>query len=87
MAARYAGAAPSERDLSLPARGVLFSSAGERQGLARACHEPWPLPRAQATAVDDHLVTAAGLPAPQGPPLVHYSPGVDVAIGRPEKLT
>ena len=28
--------------------------------------------------------TAAGLPAPGGEPLVHYSPGVDVTIGRPE---
>ena len=28
---------------------------------------------------------AAGLPAPEGEPLVHYSPGVDVAIGRPER--
>jgi hypothetical protein len=34
--------------------------------------------------VDDHLLTAAGLPVPEGEPLVHYSPGVDVAIGRPE---
>ena len=35
--------------------------------------------------VDDQLLTAAGLPAPDGPPLVHWSPGVDVTIGRPEK--
>ena len=28
---------------------------------------------------------AAGLPAPRGEPLVHYSPGVDVRIGRPER--
>jgi uncharacterized protein YqjF (DUF2071 family) len=34
--------------------------------------------------VEDHLLTTAGLPAPEGEPLVHYSPGVDVAIGRPE---
>ena len=45
----------------------------------------WPLHRAEAATVDDQLITAAGLPAPAGPPLVHYSPGVDVAIGRPEK--
>jgi uncharacterized protein len=35
--------------------------------------------------VDDQLLTATGLPAPDGEPLVHYSPGVDVAIGRPER--
>jgi uncharacterized protein YqjF (DUF2071 family) len=33
---------------------------------------------------DDHLVAAAGLPPPRGEPLAHYSPGVDVRIGRPE---
>lgn len=77
----------SERDHFLTARWILYSSAGSRQRLARACHEPWPLHRAEATVVDDRLVTAAGLPVPQGAPLVHYSPGVDVTIGRPEKLT
>ena len=35
--------------------------------------------------VDDRLIAAAGLPAPSGAPLVHYSPGVDVTIGRPER--
>jgi uncharacterized protein YqjF (DUF2071 family) len=34
--------------------------------------------------VDDSLISAAGLPEPSGEPLVHYSPGVDVRIGRPE---
>ncbi|HUY47458.1 MAG TPA: ATP-binding cassette domain-containing protein [Streptosporangiaceae bacterium] len=58
--------------------------AGYSQRFARAAHQPWPLYRARALAVDDGLVTAAGLPAPDGEPLVHYSPGVDVRIGLPE---
>jgi uncharacterized protein len=74
-----------ERDHFLTARWILFSVAGSRRRLARACHEPWPLHRAEATTVDDGLLVAAGLPAPVGAPLVHYSPGVDVAIGRPER--
>jgi uncharacterized protein YqjF (DUF2071 family) len=68
----------------LTARWMLFSVIAGRLVSARACHQPWPLHRAQALVVDDHLLTAAGLPAPGGEPLVHYSPGVDVAIGRPE---
>jgi uncharacterized protein len=68
----------------LTARWTLFSVTGSRLVSARACHQPWPLHRAQALLVDDHLLTAAGLPAPDGEPLVHYSSGVDVAIGRPE---
>jgi uncharacterized protein YqjF (DUF2071 family) len=68
----------------LTARWMLFSVAGSRPVSARACHQPWPLYRAQAQVLEDHLLTTAGLPAPEGEPLVHYSPGVDVAIGRPE---
>jgi uncharacterized protein YqjF (DUF2071 family) len=74
-----------ELDHFLTARWILFSVAGARHRFARACHQPWPLHRAQVQAVDDGLVAAAGLPQPRGEPLVHYSPGVDVRIGRPEK--
>jgi uncharacterized protein YqjF (DUF2071 family) len=73
------------RDHLLTARWVLFSSAGNRHRFARAFHEPWPLHRADALDVDDRLIAAAGLPQPTDPPLVHYSPGVDVKIGRPER--
>ncbi|WP_250279454.1 DUF2071 domain-containing protein [Frankia sp. Cppng1_Ct_nod] len=74
-----------ERDHFLTARWMLFSAAGSRYRFARAWHEPWPLNRAQALSVDDQLVAAAGLPQPDGEPLVHYSPGVAVRIGRPER--
>jgi uncharacterized protein len=72
------------RDHFLTARWVLFSVPGRRRFFARAAHEPWPLYRAQALTVDDGLLDAAGLPLPAGEPLTHYSPGVDVRIGRPE---
>jgi uncharacterized protein len=74
-----------ERDHFLTARWVLFSAADGRRRFARAQHEPWPLHRARALAVADQLVAAAGLPPPRGEPLAHYSPGVDVRIGRPER--
>jgi len=74
-----------DRDHFLTARWILFSVSGARYRFARACHQPWPLHRAETLAVDDRLIAAAGLPQPQGPPLVHYSPGVDVRIGRPER--
>lgn len=73
------------RDHFLTARWILFSVFGGKPMLARACHPPWPLHRARVRGLDDGLMTAAGLPAPEGDPLVHYSPGVDVAIGRPER--
>jgi uncharacterized protein len=82
---QYAPRELSERDHFLTARWILFSVSGTTHRLARACHQPWPLHRAQATQVDDRLIQAAGLPAPVGSPLVHYSPGVDVTIGGPER--
>lgn len=79
---------PSEltaQDHFLTARFRLFSVTGDRRRTARAAHLPWPLHRATAADVSDELVTAAGLPSPQGDPLVHWSPGVTVRIGRPER--
>jgi uncharacterized protein len=75
---------PTELDHFLTARWILFSVTGSRRRLARACHQPWPLHQAEVRAVDDQLITAAGLPPPQGEPLALYSPGVDVRIGPPE---
>ena len=74
-----------DRDHFLTARWVLFSSAGDRTRFARAWHTPWPLFHADPIDVDDGLITMAGLPPPQGHPILHYSPGVDVRIGRPHR--
>jgi uncharacterized protein YqjF (DUF2071 family) len=83
--APFAAADLSDRDHFLTARWVLFSAAGGRRSFARAFHSPWPLHRAEPIAFDDFLITMAGLPSRQGQqPIVHYSPGVDVRIGRPE---
>ena len=81
----YEPAELGDQDHFLTARWVLFSVLAGRQFFARAEHPPWPLHRAEALTADDSLITAAGLPAPRGEPLAHYSPGVDVRIGRPER--
>ena len=75
------------RDLDhlLTAKWILFSASGRRRRFARARHAPWPLHHARVLECHDELVEAAGLPAPRGAPLVHYSPGVEVRIGRPER--
>lgn len=68
-------------------RWRLFSR-GPRGSIreARVDHPPWPLHRAEAIAIDDGLIAAAGLPAPDGEPHAMWSPGVDVRIGRPRRL-
>ena len=79
----YQPAELGDRGHFLTARWVLFSVLAGRQFFARAEHQPWPLYRGEALTADDSLMTAAGLPAPRGEPLVHYSPGsTSVSGGR-----
>ena len=85
VGAPLAAADLSVRDHFLTARWVLFSRGGWRERFARVFHEPWLLQRASARVHDDALLQAAGLPASNDEPIVHYSPGVDVRIGRPER--
>jgi uncharacterized protein YqjF (DUF2071 family) len=46
-------------------------------------HRPYPVRAARVLELQDELVGAAGLPEPGGPPIVHYSPGVDVEVFAP----
>jgi uncharacterized protein YqjF (DUF2071 family) len=50
-------------------------------------HPRWPLRRARVLHLDESLVQAAGLPAPAGAPLAHFSPGVEVKIGAPRLVS
>jgi uncharacterized protein YqjF (DUF2071 family) len=70
-----------ELDQFLTARYVLYTQIARRLAYAHAEHPPWPLTRARVLELEESLVQAAGLPAPQGQPLVHHSAGVPVRIG------
>ena len=83
---RYDPADLTPMDHFLTARWSLFSTPRSGLHLARAFHDPWPLHRAEAIEVDDHLIAAAGLPQPEGPPLAHWSPTVQVRIGLPQSI-
>lgn len=76
----------TELDHYLTARWALFSAPRSGLHKARAFHDPWPLHRASLLELDDSLVTAAGLSAPQGEPLMHYAPSVRVRIGWPTTI-
>jgi uncharacterized protein YqjF (DUF2071 family) len=78
---RLAAGEVGARDHWLTARWRLLSPSGAGFRQIAAEHPPWPLHAAEVVALDDHLITAAGLPRPEGPPLVHWSPGVAVRIG------
>ena len=69
-----------EFDHYLTARWQLYTTLGPVLARSNVEHEPWPLHRAVVRGLDTDLVTAAGLPAPEGEPVVHWSPGVRTRI-------
>jgi uncharacterized protein YqjF (DUF2071 family) len=75
-----------ELDHFLTARWRLFSASRAGLSHAPASHAPWPLHRARIVHLEDGLLQAAGLPKPQGDPLVHYSPTVEVRLGAPKEI-
>jgi uncharacterized protein len=65
----------------LTARYRLFTVVAGRLVAAEVEHPEWPLHGAQVRRLDQDLLPAAGLPAPDARPLVHASPGVPVRVG------
>jgi uncharacterized protein YqjF (DUF2071 family) len=62
--------------------------AQSRAGLTRtaAHHPPWQLSRATVVEVSDRLITASGIPQPDGEPLALWADGTVALIGRPIAL-
>ncbi len=73
-------------DHFLTARWRLYTVLGGALAYAPVEHPPWPLFRARVEDLNQDLIQAAGLPEPDGEPMVHYSPGVEVKVGRPTLL-
>jgi uncharacterized protein len=71
----------SEFDHYLTARFALWSRKLGVLTYTAVEHPPWALHNGLLRHLDDRLVTATGLSAPSGDPVVHYSPGVQVRIG------
>jgi uncharacterized protein YqjF (DUF2071 family) len=77
-------AAASERDHWLTGRWRAYSTVAGRLVKVPVQHQPWPLHDAEIVDLEQSLLSAAGLPEPDGAPLVQYSPGVDVRLGVPQ---
>jgi hypothetical protein len=78
---------PDDLSVFLSARWGLYSK-GLRNGVryAPVDHERWPLYSANLLSLNDTLVIASGLSAPQGNPHVMFSPGVSVRVGLPRRV-
>jgi uncharacterized protein YqjF (DUF2071 family) len=75
-----------ELQVFLTARWALGTTFGRRLVWAAVDHEPWPVHRAELVSCDETMLAAAGLPVPEGDPVVLWSPGVEVRIGRPTRV-
>ncbi len=76
----------SELNHFLTARWALGTRFGRWLMWAEVDHAPWVIHQAELLEVDESLLAAAGLPAPDGDPVVLWSPGVEVRIGRPRSV-
>ena len=74
-------------DRYLTARWGLYSTLRRRLLYAPVSHEPWPLRSAILLHLDDELVGAAGFKIPPVAPVVHWTTGVEVGVGRPRVVT
>lgn len=88
VGASIGAAAPGSFEHFLAERYILYSaSGGGALRIGRVHHRPYPLQRAEVLELEQSVVQAAGLPAPEGAPHVLYSPGVDVDVFSLERLS
>ncbi|MBB6645904.1 YqjF family protein [Halobellus ruber] len=61
---------------------ALRTAGADRAGtiVGRIDRDPWKLRPVDATVRGNTLFEAAGLPAPDGKPVVHYSPGFEMGV-------
>ena len=73
---------PGSLEFFLLERYYLYNVRGGKLHRGQVHHVPYPAHIAEALAVSDGLVDAAGLASVDGraPALTHYSPGVDVEV-------
>lgn len=80
---------PSELDLFLTGRWGSVSRWPMRRGRLRhhpVDHPTWQLREATLTYYDDASIEAAGLPRPDGEPIVRWVESIDARFGRPTRV-
>jgi uncharacterized protein len=78
---------PSDLEAFLTAQWRLFAYRRGRLFRADVEHPRWPLQRVAVERLDQTLLQAAGLPAPSGEPLAHFSSGTHVMTGWPAPVS
>ena len=68
-------------DNFLTARYRLYTMWGKRLAFAQIEHAPWPLHTARVLRLEQNLIERSGVLRAEGPPVVHFSPDLEVRIG------
>jgi uncharacterized protein YqjF (DUF2071 family) len=76
----------TDQDVFLMGRWSAYSEHPLGLLSVAVVHSPWPLHRATLGHLDETLLATVGLSSPEEPPVVHYSPGVDVGLSVPRLL-
>jgi uncharacterized protein YqjF (DUF2071 family) len=76
----------SSLETFLTNRWSLISKKNDQLHLAQIHHPEWPLRRGRLVHLNDHLLEAAGLPAPTAEPHVLCSDGVPVWANKGEQI-
>lgn len=81
-----ATASKSALETFLIERYLLYACRGGKLWSGRVRHSPYPLRPVRLLSYEETLLAASGIKRPGAAPLVHYSPGVDVAIEAPRRV-
>ena len=77
---------PGSLEFFLTERYCFYTTHGESVFRCRIHHPPWPLRDAEVSTYHSTMIESHGLPAPDGPPLLHYSEEITADIWTLEKL-
>jgi hypothetical protein len=77
---------PGSLEFFLTERYCFYTTRGESVFRCRIHHAPWPLSSAEVSTYHSTMIESHGLPAPDGPPLVHYAEAVTTDIWPLERL-
>jgi len=77
---------PTELDLFLTARWGTVAKWGGRLRYHGVDHRPWVLHDAEVVELADTALTACGLPAPGGAPIVRFAQPLDARFGWPVRV-
>jgi uncharacterized protein YqjF (DUF2071 family) len=72
--------APGTLEHFLCERYLLYAKHEDAFLIGQVHHKPYPVHSARVLELRESMVVAAGFPAPEGAPLAHYAPGVDVDV-------